>query len=170
MVHSFTLVPAAYVLLLRGSGSTREVLLQLRRHTGYMDGHWAAGIAGHVEVGESVVGAAVREAREELGVGISPADLLPLTGMHRTNGGTDPLEQRVDWFFSCRRWEGEPRVMEPDKDAGLRWFALDDLPRLVPPHERKVLDALAAGSVPAVMTFGWEPGEEIEQYRVALPH
>lgn len=170
MIHSFSLVPAAYVFLLREAGPRTEVLLQLRRHTGYMDGHWAAGIAGHVEAGESVFGTAIREGREELGVELSPSDLQPLTGMHRTNGGTTPLEQRVDWFFSCRHWQGEPRIMEPDKDDGLAWFALGNLPELVPPHERKVLDALHAGSVPAVMTFGWDPGEHIEAYRVALPH
>lgn len=32
--HSFALVPASYVLLLRG----RDVLLQRRQNTGYMDG------------------------------------------------------------------------------------------------------------------------------------
>jgi len=123
VIHSFSLVPAAYVFLLREAGPRTEVLLQLRRHTGYMDDHWAAGIAGHVEANESVIQTAIREGREE-----------------------------------------------PDKDDGLAWFALGHLPELVPPHERKVLDALTAGSVPAVMTFGWEPGEHIEQYRVALPH
>lgn len=170
MVHSFTLVPAAYVILERGSGPGTEVLLQLRQGTGYMDGHWACGIAGHVEAGESVVGTAVREAREELGITIAPGDLEPLTGMHRTNGGTDPIEQRVDWFFACRRWSGQARIMEPDKDAGLAWFALDHLPDPVPPHELMVLEALRAGHVPAVMTFGWAPGEDIEKYRVARPH
>ncbi|MFC7580696.1 NUDIX domain-containing protein [Schaalia naturae] len=172
-IHSFALVPAAYVILLRGAsptGPTTEALLQLRRNTGYMDGHWACGAAGHVEPGESVVGTAVREAREELGIGLSPADLAPLTGMHRTNGGSEPIEQRVDWFFACRRWSGEPRVMEPGKDAGLRWFPLGDLPEAVPPHEREVLEAVASGQVPPVMTFGFAPGEVIDRYGVARPH
>ena len=64
----FRVVPAAYVLLLRPAGSgPDEVLLQLRQHTGFMDGHWACAAAGHVEAGESVLAAAVREAAEELG-------------------------------------------------------------------------------------------------------
>jgi len=172
-VHSFTLVPAAYVALLRGAdpvGPTTEVLLQLRQHTGYMDGHWAHAVAGHVEAGESVISTAVREAREELGIVLAPEDLVPLTGMHRTNGGAAPIEQRVDWFFSCRRWSGRPTVGEPGKNAGLRWSALGDLPAPIPPHERRVLDALSAGAVPAVMTFGFAPGETIEPYRVAREH
>ena len=104
MSKGFAVVPAAYVLLLRGD----RVLLQLRQNTGFMDGHWACAAAGHVEAGESAVDAAVREAMEEIGVSINPDALTPLTTLHRTNGGTRLLDQRVDFFFSCDRWEGEP--------------------------------------------------------------
>ncbi|MEZ5085322.1 MAG: NUDIX domain-containing protein [Tessaracoccus sp.] len=37
------------------------VLLQLRQNTGYMDGHWTAGAAGHVEPGETAPQAAARD-------------------------------------------------------------------------------------------------------------
>lgn len=147
----FQVVPAAYVVLRRDD----EVLLQLRRGTGYMDGYWACAAAGHVERGESVVDAAIREAREELGIGVAAADLVGLTGMHRTNGTGAPIDERVDWFFECRRFTGEPALQEADKAADLRWFTFDALPDPVVPHERAVLDALAAGSVQAVMTFGF---------------
>lgn len=175
--HSFTLVPAAYVLPLRpGPAGTPEVLLQLRQNTGYMDDHWATGIAGHVEDGESVLATAVREAGEELGITIEEADLEPLTAMHRTNDlGGAPLEQRVDFFFALRRWSGEPTVQEPLKNAGIRWFSLDALPEKVPPHERVVLELLAASlcpggaAVPAVTDFGFH-GEHIDLYREAREH
>lgn len=147
----FQVVPAAYVVLRRDD----HVLLQLRRGTGYMDGYWACAAAGHVERGESVISAAIREAREELGIDVDATDLIGLTGMHRTNGTGDPIDERVDWFFECRRWSGEPTLQEADKAADLRWFALDALPDPVVPHERAVLDALAHGSVPAITTFGF---------------
>ncbi len=149
--HRFRVVPAAYVLLRRGG----EVLLQLRQGTGYRDGFWAAAAAGHVEPGESVVAAAVREAREELGVEIDPADLRPLTALHRGEPGGPALEQRVDFFFTATEWVGEAVLLERDKAADLRWFGLDDLPDPVVPHELHVLRALAAGPVPPVMTFGF---------------
>lgn len=131
------------------------MLLQLRQNTGYRDGYWAAAAAGHVEARESVFEAACREAREELGIQIAPADLEPLTGMHRTHGNGRPVDERVDWFFACRRWTGEPRIQEPRKNAELRWFELAALPELVVPHELVVLRRLAAGSVPPVLTFGF---------------
>ncbi len=77
-------------------------------------GIWAVP-AGHVEHGESVAEAAVREVREEVGVEIDPADLVPVTAMHRTGGNGDPIDERVDFFFTATRWTGEPRLMEPEK-------------------------------------------------------
>jgi 8-oxo-dGTP diphosphatase len=151
----FRVVPAAYVFLLRAVGRGDEVLLQLRQGTGYRDGHWAAAAAGHVEADESVHAAACREAAEEVGVRIEPADLEPLTTMHRTHGNHEPIDERVDFFYGCRRWNGEPRLMEATKAADLRWFALDALPEPVVPHERYVLDALRDGTLPTITTHGF---------------
>jgi 8-oxo-dGTP diphosphatase len=151
----FRVVPAAYVLLLRRVGQNDEVLLQLRCGTGYMDGHWAAAAAGHVELDESVHAAACREAAEELGIGIEPADLVPLTTMHRTHGNRQEIDERVDFFFACRSWTGEPRLLEQAKAADLRWCSLDDLPDPVVPHERFVLAGLRSGDLPAIVTLGF---------------
>ena len=177
MTPRFQLVPAAYVYLLRDddgapasppTGATR-VLLQLRQNTGYMDGHWAAAAAGHVEQGESVTEAAVREAAEELGVAVAVVDLSPLTAMHRTDGTDAPIEQRVDWMFTCRRWEGEPAIGEPRKVAGLEWFRLDELP-MMPPHERYALEGLFAGTLGAISSFGFRQGEAYAGLYSRDPH
>src|SRR5215207_9750622 len=113
-MNRFQVIPAAYVALRRGD----EVLLLLRANTGYMDGFWAMP-AGHVEHGESVLDAARREVREEIGVEIDPADLVPVTAMHRTGANGLPIDERVDFFFTTTRWTGDPRLMEPGKAAGL---------------------------------------------------
>ncbi|MGH3585901.1 MAG: NUDIX hydrolase [Pseudonocardia sp.] len=154
--HRFRVVPAAYVYLRREG----QVLLHMRQGTGFMDGHWAAGAAGHVEAGESVVDAAVREAREELGVEVDPADLDPVTTMHRGQPGGPALEQRADFFFTATRWSGSPEIREPHKSADLRWFAFVALPEPVVPHELVVLRALHdAGrhgtQVPPILTDGF---------------
>ncbi|WP_425954255.1 NUDIX hydrolase [Xylanimonas sp. McL0601] len=154
--HRFRVVPAAYVILRRQRrDGSPEVLLQLREGTGFMDGHWAAGAAGHVEAGESVVEAAVREALEELGITIDATDLRPLTVMHRGERHGPALEQRVDVFFEASRWTGEPRRAEAAKSADLRWFPLDALPDPVVPHELRVLEALLAADMPRLMVHGF---------------
>ena len=54
--------------------------------------------------------------------------------MQRTRGG-EPIDERIDFFFTARSWTGEPRIVEPDKCADLRWCPLDALPDPVVPHE-----------------------------------
>lgn len=156
----FQVVPAAYVLLRRSGDGGEQVLLQLRRGTGYMDGHWAAAAAGHVEAGESVLEAAAREAAEELGISIDPADLVPLCAMHRTVAPHGPIDERVDFFFECRRWAGEPAILESDKSAELRWFALSALPEPVVPHELQVIEAVRDGTLQPVATHGFSGAEQ----------
>lgn len=147
----FQVVPAAYVLLRRDE----QILLQLRQNTGYRDGHWACAAAGHVERGESAFAAAVREAEEEIGILIDPADLTPLTAMHRTHGNDRPIDERVDFFFECRRWSGEPAIREPSKQADLQWFSLESLPEPVVPHELSVFIAVSDGTLAPVTAFGF---------------
>ena len=154
MRDRFVVVPAAYVFLLRDGEDGTEVLLQLRRDTGYMDGHWAAAAAGHVERGETAYDAAHREALEEIDV--ADLDLEFVTAMQRTGGG-EPIDERIDFFFTARAWSGEPRIVEPEKCAGLRWYPLVSLPDPVVPHERSVLEGLRTGAVPPYSTFGFTP-------------
>lgn len=150
----FVVVPAAYVLLLRtGTSCGRlKVLLQLRQGTGYMDDHWASAAAGHVERGETAYDAAHREALEELGV--TDLDLEFVTSMQRTRHDL-AIDERIDFFFTARSWSGEPRIVEPTKCADLRWFALDELPDPVVPHERVVLEGLRDGSIEPYTSFGF---------------
>ncbi|WP_127794705.1 NUDIX domain-containing protein [Agromyces sp. LHK192] len=146
----FSVIPAGYVFLF----DDRRVLLQRRAGTGYYDGWWGASAAGHVDAGESVVDGTVREADEEIGVVIAPADLAPLTAMHRTGPTSAAVEQRVDFFFCTRSWSGTPHLRETKADD-LRWFDLDDLPELVVHHERWVLERFAAGDLPPITAYGF---------------
>lgn len=151
-MNRFVVVPASYVYLLRDGDDGTEVLLQLRRNTGYMDGHWAAGAAGHVERGETAFEAAGRETAEELAV--TGLDLTFLSTMHRT-AHAEAIDERVDFFFSARSWQGTPTITEPEKCAELAWFPLTALPDPLVPHERHLLGLLAGGDVPAYTTFGF---------------
>lgn len=153
----FAVIPAGYVFLFDAGPTGERVLLQRRSSTGYYDGWWGASAAGHIDAGESVVHGTLREAAEEIGVEIAPVDLVPLTTMHRTGPTSASVEQRVDFFFACRAWAGEPELLETKADD-LRWFDLGDLPDLVVHHERFVLERVAAGDLAPITAFGFEPG------------
>jgi 8-oxo-dGTP pyrophosphatase MutT (NUDIX family) len=117
-----------------------------------MDGHWAAAAAGHVERGETAYAAARREAAEELA--IHDLELTFVTTMHRTQHAA-AIDERVDFFFTCDAWRGEPRIVEPEKCAELRWCRLDALPEPVVPHELAVLMSLSGPPLSAYSTFGF---------------
>lgn len=152
----FAVIPAVYLVLLRPGADGDEVLLQLRGDVPFMAGWWACGAAGHVERGETLVAAAVREAGEELGIAVDPADLRLAVTTTRTCVVPDDVEERVDVFLTARRWLGEPRIAEPGKATELAWVPLTALPDRVVPHERQALEAVAGGDVPAVQAHGFD--------------
>ena len=82
--------------------------------------------------------------------GSSPS-IMPVS----TRGG-EPIDERIDFFFSARAWSGEPRIVEPTKCADLRWFALTALPDPVVPHERKVLQGMIEGRLAPYTTDGFD--------------
>ena len=49
-------------------------------------------------------------------------------------------------------------MQEPAKCERLGWFALDDLPSPLVPHEEHVLRLLASGDVPPVLSLGFSSG------------
>ncbi|MGN2641969.1 NUDIX hydrolase [Nocardia takedensis] len=118
-------MPASHLvdahILLRRDG---ELLLSRRRSGDEFDGRWHLP-AGKVEAGESVAAGAVREAREEIGVELDPADLTLVHVAHVVAPGRPA---RLGLFFETRRWAGEVRNVEPDKCYELRWFPADALP------------------------------------------
>jgi 8-oxo-dGTP pyrophosphatase MutT (NUDIX family)/predicted house-cleaning noncanonical NTP pyrophosphatase (MazG superfamily) len=126
-----------------GGGPGRgKVLLGKRQGTGYADGEWQIMPSGHLEDGESVHDTAIREAREELGIELSAADLETVHVMHHRNpGGT----ARIGMFFAARRWHGEPVNAEPGKCAALAWHSLDDLPEGLVPYSAAGIRALREG-------------------------
>lgn len=108
-----------HVLLVRDGA-----MLLSRRRGDYGDGMWHLP-SGKLDAEESVPAAAVREAAEEVGVLIDPADLHHVHTLHVRDSGREP---RLGIFFEVTRWVGEPVNREPDKCHALDWFPLDQLP------------------------------------------
>ena len=130
------LIAAVYLVLTRNG----RILLLRRSNTGYGYGKYSL-VAGHLDGGESLTQAMVREAKEEAGVEIHRADLQVVHVMHRKAPDSD----RIDVFMKAASWHNEPRVMELDKCDGMGWFPLKDLPGNTIPYVRQAIDMIQAG-------------------------
>lgn len=127
------------VLLRRTDG---HILLLERANTGYGDGLLCPP-SGHLEAGESVITAAIREVSEEVGVLVDAADLH---FVHVVHYRSDHGHGRVGFFFSTRRWQGIPVNREPHKCAGLYWVDPFQPPAKTLAYTAGVLTQLAVGN------------------------
>jgi len=142
-MERFTLRAAVYLLLIKEG----KVLLIRRFKTGWRDGEYTLP-AGHVDGGESVRAELCREAKEEIGISIKPADLQFVHVMHQRD-----KQEYIDFYFAAKTWEGEPANCEPEKCDDLRWVPLNELPENVIPNVKQALAAYAAGD--GYSEFGW---------------
>jgi len=118
-----------FLILTRGE----EVLLALRQNTGYGDGLWNFP-SGKLDDGEPVDVAMCREAWEELGLKLTPADLpAPILLHARSPEG----QGRIGLFYAVEHDParfGEPVNAEPHKCGGLRWVPADGPPEGTVPY------------------------------------
>ena len=124
---------AVFLILTREENGKTEILLQERYNTGYMDGKYDAACSGHLEKGESVSMALVREAKEEIGIDINEKDLRFVELIHSYK------EDYINVFFTTKKYSGTPKIMEPDKCDDLRWFDIENLPDNIFPRIKNVL-------------------------------
>jgi 8-oxo-dGTP diphosphatase len=130
-----------------------RVLLLRRAGSGFHDGELALP-AGHVDEGESALAAIVRELAEEVAVEVRPQDcVLALTGHAGPERPGD--ETYVDLYFTIDRWQGEPRIGEPDKALELVWALADDLPGDTVGFMAEAIDAIADGDGPTLKLWNW---------------
>lgn len=119
MASGYSPSVAVYVIVRNPAG---EILLHQRANTGFLDGYWDFP-SGHVEPGEGIRQAAVRELAEEAGLQADVADL------HLVHVNQNELDMPYMGFtFLASKWQGEPTIMEPEKCSGMAFFAPDALP------------------------------------------
>jgi 8-oxo-dGTP diphosphatase len=133
-----------HLLLIEADG---RILFGRRQNTGYEDGTFHLP-SGHLEAGESVIQALIRESKEEVGVAIDPEEVEFSHVMHNSASGG-----RVAFFFAAHKWQGTPENREPDKCSELRWFPFDALPDHLIGYCRTALAHIAAGE--SFSVYGW---------------
>lgn len=139
---------AAFMLIKRGD----QYLFVRRAHTSWMDGYYGLP-SGKVEPGEGFFAAAIREAKEEVGVTVRPENATFRLAYWLQN----EEEPDVEWcnvVFFAEEWEGEPYNAEPHMHDEVAWFRMSELPHNVIPSVRSMLEAI-------------ERGESYGEYRVA---
>ena len=124
-------VPVAVHLFLVQHG---RILLLRRQNTGYEDGNYSV-VAGHIDGGEEIKDAMIREAREEAGINIRRSDLEVVEVMHLKSD-----REYISFFLAASTWAGEITNTEPDKCDDLRWFDLSDLPNNTIPYIKRAIE------------------------------
>lgn len=114
------------------------VLLLRRQNTGVFDGLYALP-GGKCDTQESLEDAAIREAKEELGIIVSP-DHVTLLHQSVTISPTQLDVTYLSSFLKVSHYSGRVRNAEPNKCAELKFYALSKLPANMIPFARKGLE------------------------------
>jgi mutator protein MutT len=101
-----------FLLTQRGEGARNQI------------GYWE-NVGGEQELGEEPEAAAIREAREELGIEIDIMERLP--GVEHVLPEVGERWQTTP-FVAMIRGSQVPRAVETDKMSAFGWFQLDNLP------------------------------------------
>lgn len=100
----------------------KEILLAMKKR-GFGEGKWN-GVGGKVEEGETVEQAVIREAQEEIGVGLDEKDLVQRGELFFSFDAPDEARLRVR-IFTTTCWEGTPAESE---EMSPKWFSFEDVP------------------------------------------
>lgn len=136
---------ASYVIIKKDG----KIAMLSRENTGWMNGHYGLA-SGKVEKGESYTAAAIREAKEEIGITLESKHLEQIHTMHRKE---EEGNEWVDVYFKATKWIGEPYNAEPDQHGDLAWFDIKELAKNTIPSLRYALEQIEQGKV--YSEYGW---------------
>lgn len=124
---------AIYILI---KNENNEILLQRRQGTKLWPGFLALP-AGHVDEGENVYEAFVREAKEELDINVSKNNIINTFVVNRKNKSLPPY---FDIYFEINNYVGDIKIMEPDKCKELVWDNINKLPSDMIDFEKRAIE------------------------------
>ena len=92
-----------------------KVLFVKRENTGKCDGYYMLP-GGHVDAGETILQASVRELKEELDISVYPSDLKFCL--------VEPTKTHIHLFFEVLKYSGKIKNNEPDKHSSVDFLTL----------------------------------------------
>ncbi|MEN8236757.1 MAG: NUDIX domain-containing protein [Pseudomonadota bacterium] len=118
----------------------QDKVLMLHRHaTGYRDGNWCLP-SGRIETHEFPLQAAIREAKEEVGVTIAPK-FLHMIAVKSTEDYANGIPwNQIGFFFYANQWDGELINAEPHKHDKMEFFDIKNLPNNSLPVTKKGIE------------------------------
>jgi ADP-ribose pyrophosphatase YjhB (NUDIX family) len=128
--------------------SNGKVLLVLRESTGRNDGKYGL-IGGLVNADESVLQAAIRKVKEEVGVVVDPKDMQLV---HCLSSNESDVGATAGFYFVAKKWSGEPLNIEP-KHNGIEWFSINALPANIIDRNKQAVEAMIKGTL--YSELGW---------------
>lgn len=129
-----------------------KLLLQERKG-GFTDGYFTP-VSGHVDKGEGVIDALIREAQEEAGIILKKETLKIKVIAHLLDA---PYKGRradiINYFVFTDTYTGVIENREPDKTKTLAFYDLNDLPDKLMSHIFEVLKAYKRGDNYVVINY-----------------
>ncbi len=119
---------AAHVWIWRQSDKGIEILIQKRAaNKKTWPNMLDISAAGHIDLGEEPLQAAVRETSEELGIEIDPSNLA-LLKVHRgkTTAPNGLIENEFKWLYTYETSDRLEFMLRTSEVASLRWVNLDN--------------------------------------------
>lgn len=143
MNNTITEKSAVLLVLTRYIDGKPQILLQLRQNTKYGNGKWDLAATGHVEPGESMKMALIREAKEEIGIEIDIEDVHFLVLMHVYTPST--FRTYYNAYFKVDKFKNSPRIIETEKCGALQWFDMDNLPINILTDRKQAIENILSG-------------------------
>ncbi len=127
------LCPVGVFLLIFDDG---KLVMQYRKNCSF-DGMYGL-VGGHIDGGEKITSAIVREAKEEIGIDISEKDITLATICHSNAGGKEYMQ----FYFRCDKYSGEIVNNELDKCDHIKSFAIEKLPENTVPYIKEAIEKI----------------------------
>lgn len=116
-----------------------KLVLQYRKNNSFSNMYGIFG--GHLDGCEKIIDAIIREAHEEAGINIDEKNIKLLTICHSNADNKEYLQ----FYFSCDKWNGEIKNMEPNICEHIKSFELNQLPENIVPYLKEALEKIKLG-------------------------
>lgn len=106
----------------------QKVLLQKRsKDKKLWPDMWDVAVGGHVDAGEFSYQAAIREAKEELGLSLKPQDLIHIGSTTSENLEGDIINRHFnDYFVAHLDLDPAQITLQPEEVQEIKWISVDE--------------------------------------------